>query len=130
MKSASFEERSLPVGDKLYWMLFRSHGKVKVAQDIEWAGKAPLDVFAFTVPARHVGGDCYDVMQAADHLIAVSIGDVAGKGAPAALLMANVQASLRAIKNTVFFIYYASSEIYSVVVVGCVICVFETGVVT
>jgi hypothetical protein len=30
-------------------MLFRSHGKVKVAQDIEWAGKAPLDVFAFTV---------------------------------------------------------------------------------
>jgi len=49
VKSASFEERSLPVGDKLYWMLFRSHGKVKVAQDIEWAGKAPLDVFAFTV---------------------------------------------------------------------------------
>jgi len=49
LKSSSFEEKSLPVGDKLYWMLFRSHGKVKVAQDIEWAGKAPLEVFAFTV---------------------------------------------------------------------------------
>jgi hypothetical protein len=49
LKSASFEEKSLPVGDKLMWMLFRSQGKVKVAQDIEWAGKAPLDVFAFTV---------------------------------------------------------------------------------
>jgi hypothetical protein len=49
VKSASFEEKSLPVGDKLYWMLFRSHGKVKVARDIEWAGKAPLDVFAFKV---------------------------------------------------------------------------------
>jgi hypothetical protein len=49
LKSASFEEKSLPVGDKLYWMLFRSHGNVKVAQDIEWAGKAPLDVFSFTV---------------------------------------------------------------------------------
>jgi hypothetical protein len=49
VKSAAFEEKSLPVGDKLMWMLFRSHGKVKVAQDIEWAGKAPLDVFAFTV---------------------------------------------------------------------------------
>ena len=49
VKSASFEERSLPVGDKFQWMLFRSQGKVKVAQDIEWAGKAPLDVFAFTV---------------------------------------------------------------------------------
>jgi hypothetical protein len=49
VKSAAFEEKSLPVGDKLMWMLFRSQGKVKVAQDIEWAGKAPLDVFAFTV---------------------------------------------------------------------------------
>jgi hypothetical protein len=49
VKSASFEEKSLPVGDKLFWMLFRSHGKVKVARDIEWAGKAPLDVFAFKV---------------------------------------------------------------------------------
>jgi hypothetical protein len=49
VKSSSFEEKSLPVGDKLYWMLFRSHAKVKVAQDIEWAGKVPLEVFAFTV---------------------------------------------------------------------------------
>ena len=49
LKSASFEEKSLPVGDKLRWMLFRSQGKVKVAQDIEWAGKAPLEVFAFNV---------------------------------------------------------------------------------
>jgi hypothetical protein len=49
LKTANFTEESLPVGDKLYWMLFRSQGKVKVAMDIEWAGKAPLDVFAFTV---------------------------------------------------------------------------------
>ena len=49
LKSASFEEKSLPVGDKLMWMLFRSQGKVKVARDIEWAGKAPLEVFAFNV---------------------------------------------------------------------------------
>ena len=49
LKSATFEEKALPVGDKLQWMLFRSHGKVKLAQDIEWAGKAPLEVFSFTV---------------------------------------------------------------------------------
>ncbi len=49
LKTASFEEKSLPVGDKLIWMLFRSHGKVKVVQDLEWAGKAPLDVFVFNV---------------------------------------------------------------------------------
>jgi len=49
LKSETFEEKSLPVGDKLMWMLFRSQGKVKVARDIEWAGKAPLEVFAFNV---------------------------------------------------------------------------------
>lgn len=49
LKTATFEERSLPVGDKLIWMLFRSQGKVKVARDLEWAGKKPLDVFVFNV---------------------------------------------------------------------------------
>ena len=49
LKAAKFEEKSLPVGDKLMWMLFRSQGKVKVVQDVEWAGKAPLEVFAFNV---------------------------------------------------------------------------------
>jgi len=49
LKSAKFEAKSLPVGDKLMWMLFRSHNKVKVVQDVEWAGKAPLEVFSFRV---------------------------------------------------------------------------------
>ncbi len=49
LKASNFEEKALPVGDTLYWMLFRSRGKVKVAMDIEWAGKAPLEVFSFTV---------------------------------------------------------------------------------
>lgn len=49
LKAAAFEETSLQVGDKLMWMLFRSQGKVKVVQDLEWAGKKPLDVFAFKV---------------------------------------------------------------------------------
>jgi hypothetical protein len=49
LKTATFEEKSLPIGDKLMWMLFRSHGKVKIVQDIEWAGKEPLEVFAFNV---------------------------------------------------------------------------------
>jgi len=49
LKAASFEERALPVGDKLMWMLFRAQNKVKLVQDIEWAGKVPLDVFVFNV---------------------------------------------------------------------------------
>lgn len=49
LKTATFEEKALPVGDKLMWMLFRSLGKVKIVQDVEWAGKAPLQVFSFVV---------------------------------------------------------------------------------
>ncbi len=47
-------------------------------------------------PAREVGGDYFDVLRLDGNRLAVCIADVSGKGVPAALLMANVQASLRA----------------------------------
>ena len=47
-------------------------------------------------PAAGVGGDCYDVITLAPAKLAVSIADVVGKGIPAALLMSNLQASVRA----------------------------------
>ena len=47
-------------------------------------------------PARAVGGDYFDVLKLGDNRLAICIADVSGKGVPAALLMANVQASLRA----------------------------------
>jgi phosphoserine phosphatase RsbU/P len=47
-------------------------------------------------PARAVGGDYFDVLRLEGNRLAVCIADVSGKGVPAALLMANVQASLRA----------------------------------
>jgi serine phosphatase RsbU (regulator of sigma subunit) len=59
-----------------------------------------LDMFAFTVPARHVGGDCYDVIDLGDGKLAITIGDVSGKGTPAAILMANVQAAVRALSES------------------------------
>ena len=49
IKSASFEEKELAIGDKVMCMLFRSRGRVKVAEDVEWAGKEPLPVFSFLV---------------------------------------------------------------------------------
>lgn len=58
------------------------------------------DIFGFSVPARHVGGDCYDVIEMDDGRLAITIGDVAGKGAPAAILMANVQAAVRALAES------------------------------
>ncbi|HXE90760.1 MAG TPA: SpoIIE family protein phosphatase [Terriglobales bacterium] len=47
-------------------------------------------------PARTVGGDYYDVFWLNETQLALIVADVAGKGAPAALLMANVQAATRA----------------------------------
>ncbi len=47
-------------------------------------------------PARAVGGDYFDVLRLNGNRLAICIADVSGKGVPAALLMANVQASLRA----------------------------------
>lgn len=49
LKAAKFEERQWAVGDKVFWMLFRNQGRIKVARDVEWAGAKPLDVFAFKV---------------------------------------------------------------------------------
>jgi sigma-B regulation protein RsbU (phosphoserine phosphatase) len=57
---------------------------------------AGFEVAAAWQPARTVGGDYYDVIQLGAHRLGVCIADVVGKGVSAALLMANVQASVRA----------------------------------
>lgn len=55
------------------------------------------EIAAGTLPARQVGGDCYDVITLPDGRLLIAIADVSGKGTPASLLMANVQAALRAL---------------------------------
>jgi sigma-B regulation protein RsbU (phosphoserine phosphatase) len=47
-------------------------------------------------PAKVVGGDYYDVIRLSENKLAICIADVAGKGISAALLMAHVQAAVRA----------------------------------
>ncbi len=47
-------------------------------------------------PASGVGGDCFDVIAFGQSRLALCIADVVGKGIPAALLMSNLQASVRA----------------------------------
>jgi phosphoserine phosphatase RsbU/P len=47
-------------------------------------------------PATDFGGDCYDVLRLGGGRVGVSIADVTGKGLPAAFLMSNLQASVRA----------------------------------
>jgi sigma-B regulation protein RsbU (phosphoserine phosphatase) len=54
-----------------------------------------LDFAAYCRPARFVGGDYYDFVGLSKDRVALTLGDVAGKGVAAAVLMASVQASLR-----------------------------------
>lgn len=55
-----------------------------------------FETAAVNITSLQVGGDYYDVVPIQDDRYILAIGDVSGKGTPAALLMANVQASLRA----------------------------------
>ena len=55
-----------------------------------------LDVSGIWQPARTMGGDYYDLLKLGESELAVCIGDVAGKGMPAALLMSGLQAAVRA----------------------------------
>ena len=54
-----------------------------------------LDYAGICIQARHVGGDYYDFLDLGRDRLALVVGDIAGKGIAAALLMANLQANLR-----------------------------------
>ena len=54
------------------------------------------EVFGSWQPASAVGGDYFDALKFTDARVALCIGDVVGKGMPAALLMSNLQAAVKA----------------------------------
>ncbi len=54
-----------------------------------------MELTGLSLPAKQVGGDYYDFIQIDDNHLGLAIADVSGKGTPAALLMANLQACLR-----------------------------------
>lgn len=56
----------------------------------------PLQLRATFEPAREIGGDYYDFLEIDRSRLGVLLADVSGKGVPAALLMANLQALFRA----------------------------------
>jgi serine phosphatase RsbU (regulator of sigma subunit) len=56
---------------------------------------AGLDIAGRTVACRTVGGDYYDFLTFPDGRIAILVGDVAGKGMPASLLMSSLQARVQ-----------------------------------
>jgi serine phosphatase RsbU (regulator of sigma subunit) len=77
-------------------------GELEVAREIQLAmlprgtyDTADIKISGVTRPANTVGGDFYDVLPLPDGRVIVALGDVAGKGSPAALLMALLLAVLR-----------------------------------
>jgi serine phosphatase RsbU (regulator of sigma subunit) len=77
-------------------------GELEVAREIQLAllprgtySLHDVEISGFTKPANTVGGDFYDVLPQPDGGIVLTLGDVAGKGSPAALLMALLLAAFR-----------------------------------
>jgi sigma-B regulation protein RsbU (phosphoserine phosphatase) len=77
-------------------------GELEVAREIQLAmlpsgtyRAGDIEICGVTRPANTVGGDFYDVLPLRDGRVIVTLGDVAGKGSPAALLMALLLAVLR-----------------------------------
>ncbi len=82
--------------------LIRLQEEMRLANDIQVNllpkenAKIPgYQIAGKSIPAKDVGGDYYDFIPMKDDHLAFCLGDISGKGIPAALLMANLQASLR-----------------------------------
>jgi sigma-B regulation protein RsbU (phosphoserine phosphatase) len=80
----------------------RMSREIEIARDVQqklFPQRVPqvpgFDCAGFCRPAQGVGGDYYDFLSFPGQRLGIALGDVAGKGIPAALLMASLQASLR-----------------------------------
>ena len=72
--------------------------ELKIAAEIQRAllpqthyACSTFDLVAASVPCRAIGGDCFDHFELSNGSFAFALGDVAGKGPPAALLSAMLQ---------------------------------------
>ncbi|WCL80754.1 SpoIIE family protein phosphatase [Saprospira sp. CCB-QB6] len=88
----------------------RMENELNVARDIQlsmlplsfpaFPNKDEIEVFAQLIPAREVGGDFYDFYFLDDRHLAIVVGDVSGKGVPAALMMAVCKTLLKSRAST------------------------------
>jgi sigma-B regulation protein RsbU (phosphoserine phosphatase) len=83
----------------------RLNAELRIARSIQssmlprvfppFPGRKDFEVYAIMEPAKEVGGDFYDFFLLDEHKLCVLVGDVSGKGVPAALLMALSKTLLR-----------------------------------
>ena len=86
----------------------RIDSELRIARDIQlkmlpmtyppFPNRSDLDIYGSLVPAREVGGDMYDFF-IRDEKLFFCIGDVSGKGVPAAMLMASTHSMFRAFSS-------------------------------
>jgi serine phosphatase RsbU (regulator of sigma subunit) len=104
----SFDEVSRAVDAQRRAIAERQEAERRVAQELDIAKRVQARLFPQNLPslrtleyagiciqARQVGGDYYDFLDLGQQRVGLVIGDIAGKGIAAALLMANLQANLR-----------------------------------
>jgi len=97
------ERKTKKERDKLSAQLERRKKELEIAQQIQESflpHTIPViknyDLAASSIPAQEVGGDFYDFIPITDKQTGLTIGDVSGKGMPAALFMAFSRTLLRA----------------------------------
>lgn len=74
-----------------------------------------LDIAAANISSYQVGGDYYDILETPDEHLLFAIGDVTGKGIPAALLMANLQAMLHVLLPVDITLSQASDRVNDII---------------
>jgi sigma-B regulation protein RsbU (phosphoserine phosphatase) len=95
--------RDLDAHQKVIAERERLRGELELCRQIqnEMLPKQPLrlrlaEIKGVSIPAREVGGDFFNYFPLPEGEVGLLVGDVSGKGVGAALLMANIQATLRA----------------------------------
>jgi serine phosphatase RsbU (regulator of sigma subunit) len=104
----SFDEVSRAIAAERRAVSEKAAAERRAAHELEIAMQVQARLFPQRLPAmrsleyagacvqtRRVGGDYYDFLDLGQERLGLVIGDIAGKGMPAALLMANLQANLR-----------------------------------
>jgi serine phosphatase RsbU (regulator of sigma subunit)/uncharacterized glyoxalase superfamily protein PhnB len=105
---AGFDEVSHSIDERRRAYAEKLETERRMAQELEIAKQVQARLFPQRLPtepgldyagacvqARSVGGDYYDFLELGQGRLALVVGDIAGKGIAAALLMANLQANLR-----------------------------------
>jgi serine phosphatase RsbU (regulator of sigma subunit) len=103
-----FDEVSRQIDDERRAQAEKLAAERRVAQELEIAREVQARLFPNVLPAlrtfdyagtciqaRQVGGDYFDFLDLGERRFGLVVGDIAGKGIAAALLMANLQANLR-----------------------------------